>query len=138
MLNKKQIIFLDDFSLKELDNFIKKNINGVKTFRYFSKRSYTVINNHVFTCLYYIGNICVGYGHLDYEDNKVWLGIMVSDNEVGKGIGSQIIDDLIQRATDIIYLSVDIDNKRGLNLYHKKGFEVITETDNQYIMKLIK
>jgi ribosomal protein S18 acetylase RimI-like enzyme len=75
---------------------------------------------------------------LDYEDEKIWLGIMVSDNEVGKQIGNQIMDDLIQQTTDIIYLSVDINNERGLKLYNKKGFEVITKTEDHYIMKLNK
>ena len=138
MLNKKKITHTDYLLLIELDEFIKNNINGVKTFRYFLKRPYKTIKNHVYTCLYYIDNNCVGYGHLDYEDEKIWLGIMVSDNEVGKQIGNQIMDDLIQQTTDIIYLSVDINNDRGLKLYNKKGFEVITKTEDHYIMKLNK
>jgi len=138
MLNKKQITHTDYLLLIELDEFIKKNFEGEKTFRYFSKRPYTVIKHHIYTCLYYIENICVGYGHLDYEDEKIWLGIMVSDKEVGKGIGSQIIDDIIQQTTDVIYLSVDINNERGLKLYYKKGFKVVTKTDYYYVMKLNK
>jgi GNAT superfamily N-acetyltransferase len=138
MLTKKKITPTDYLSLVEIDEFIKNNLNGVKTFRYFLKRPYTVIKNHIYTCLYYIGSNCVGYGHLDYENGKIWLGIMVSDNEVGKQIGTQIMDDLIQQTTDIIYLSVDINNERGLKLYNKKGFEVIKKTEDHYVMKLDK
>ena len=81
MLSKKIIQELDLSSLIELDEFIKSNINGAKTFRYFSKRPYSVIKNHIYTCLYYIDDVCVGYGHLDFEDKKTWLGIIVSDTE---------------------------------------------------------
>ena len=43
-----------------IHEFIKSNVNGIKTFRYYSKRPYTIIKNHIYTCLYYIDNICVG------------------------------------------------------------------------------
>jgi len=138
MLSKKIIHHTDCSSLLELDEFIKSNINGIKTFRYFSKRPYTIIKNHKYTCLYYIDNVYVGYGHLDYEDEKTWLGIMVSDNEIGKKIGDQIMDDLIFNSENDIYLSVDINNNSAVYLYMKKGFEIIEKKINYYIMKLKK
>jgi hypothetical protein len=138
MLNKKKITHTDYLSLIELDEFIKKNLNGVKTFRYFLKRPYTVIKNHIYTCLYYIDNICVGYGHLDFEDGQTWLGIIVSDNEVGKKIGDQIMDDLIHNSKEDIHLSVDISNNSAVYLYKKKGFEILEKKINYYIMKFKK
>ena len=138
MLSKKLIQHTDLSSLIELDEFIKSNTNGVKTFRYFSKRPYTIIKNHIYTCLYYLDNVCVGYGHLDCEDEKTWLGIMVSDNEIGKKIGDQIMDDLINNSKKNIYLSVDISNNSAVYLYMKKGFEIIEKKINYYIMKLNK
>ena len=138
MLSKKIIHHTDLPSLIELDEFIKSNINGVKTFRYFSKRPYTVIKNHIYTCLYYIHDVCVGYGHLDYEDEKTWLGIMVSDNEIGKKIGDQIMDDLIHNSKEDIHLSVDISNNSAVYLYKKKGFEILEKKINYYIMKFKK
>jgi GNAT superfamily N-acetyltransferase len=138
MLSKKIIKHTDLLSIIELDEFIKSNINGVKTFRYFSKRPYTIIKNHIYTCLYYINNVCVGYGHLDYENEKTWLGIMVSDSEIGKKIGDQIMDDLISNSENNIYLSVDISNNSAVYLYMKKGFEITEKKINFYIMKLKK
>jgi len=138
MLSKKTLQHTDLPSLIELDEFIKSNINGVKTFRYYTKRPYTIIKNHIYTCLYYLDNICVGYGHLDSEDEKTWLGIIVSDNEVGKKIGDQIMDDLILNSKNDIHLSVDISNNSAVYLYKKKGFEIIEKKINYYIMKLKK
>jgi hypothetical protein len=138
MLSKKIIYHTDLPSLIELDEFIKSNINGVKTFRYFNKRPYSIIKNHIYTCLYYINNVCVGYGHLDNEDEKTWLGIIVSDSEIGKKIGDQIMDDLISNCKNNIYLSVDLNNNSAVYLYMKKGFEIFEKKINYYIMKLKK
>ena len=138
MLSKKLIQHTDLSSLIELDEFIKSNVNGIKTFRYYSKRPYTIIKNHIYTCLYYIDNICVGYGHLDFENEKTWLGIIVSDNEVGKKIGDQIMDDLILNSKNDIHLSVDINNNSAVYLYKKKRFEIMEKKINYYIMKLKK
>ena len=138
MLSKKTLQHTDLPSLIELDEFIKSNTNGVKTFRYYTKRPYTIIKNHIYTCLYYLDNICVGYGHLDSEDEKTWLGIIVSDNEVGKKIGDQIMDDLISNCKNNIYLSVDLNNNSAVYLYKKKGFEILEKKINYYIMKFKK
>jgi len=63
---------------------------------------------------------------------------MVSDNEIGKKIGDQIMDDLISNSENDIYLSVDINNNSAVYLYMKKGFEIIEKKINYYIMKLKK
>ena len=59
MLSKKLIQHTDLSSLIELDEFIKSNVIGIKTFRYYSKRPYTIIKNHIYTCLYYIDNMII-------------------------------------------------------------------------------
>jgi ribosomal protein S18 acetylase RimI-like enzyme len=66
------------------------------------------------------------------------LGIIVSDNEIGKKIGDQIMDDLISNSKNDIYLSVDINNNLAVYLYEKKGFEILEKKINYYLMKLIK
>jgi ribosomal protein S18 acetylase RimI-like enzyme len=63
---------------------------------------------------------------------------MVSDNEIGKKIGDQIMDELISNSENEIYLSVDINNNSAVYLYMKKGFEIIEKKINYYIMKLKK
>jgi ribosomal protein S18 acetylase RimI-like enzyme len=138
MITKKVFQNYDLVSFIEIEEFIKSNIDGNKSFRYYSKRPYTIIKNHLYTCLYYIDNLCVGYGHLDYENGKIWLGIMVSDNHKGKKIGDKIMDDLITNSSDDIYLSVDIKNQSALNLYIKKGFKIVEENINYYLMELKK
>lgn len=123
---------------EELDKFIKSNPIGTKNFRYFSSRPYAIIENHIYTCLYYIHNICVGYGHLDLEKNKTWLGIIVSDSKVNEKLGNQIMDDLIHNSKNDIHLSVDIDNIRAIKLYEKKGFKIMDQKNTYYLMKLKK
>lgn len=135
---KKLITAEDDQSLIDLKKFIVSNICGTQTFRYFDKRPYSIVKNHLYTCLYYLGEVCVGYGHLDFEDEKTWLGIIVADNQIGKNIGDQIMNDLISNSKHDIYLSVDINNNSAICLYQKKGFEIIENTINHYIMKLRK
>ena len=126
------------FYLEDLDIFIKKNPEGCKSFRYFSKRPYNVIRNHIYTCLYYLDDECVGYGHLDKEDDKIWLGILVSDSKKGKKIGDEIMDDLISKTNSDISLSVDVDNLPAYKLYEKKGFVTISRNIYYKTMKLTK
>jgi ribosomal protein S18 acetylase RimI-like enzyme len=135
----KKIVNHKDYSLLiDLDEFIKNNTIGTKKFRYFSKRPYKVIENHIYTCLYYDGDKCVGYGHLDTEDDIVWLGILVGDMETGKKIGSRIMDDLILNSDSDILLSVDIDNDVAISVYEKKEFHIIETLPTYHIMKLNK
>ena len=138
MLQKKKISYADKESLIELDHFIKSNVVGTKHFRYFNKRPYTVINNHLYTSLYYNNNHLIGYGHLDEEDEKLYVGIMVSDNEVGKNYGNEIMLDLIKNSNRRLYCSVDILNERSLNLINKNGFTLVETKETYYIMVLEK
>jgi ribosomal protein S18 acetylase RimI-like enzyme len=131
----KKISFtsLDDLIL--LEEFIKNNPKGQIKFRYFENRKYDVIKNHLYTALYYLNEEIVGYGHLDFEHEKTWLGIMVSDNFTSKGIGKFIIDDLINHSNGDIYLSVDSDNTNAIHLYKKKNFNIISSNNKHHIMK---
>ena len=97
-----------------------------------------MIRNHIYTCLYYLDDECVGYGHLDKEDDKIWLGILVSDSKKGKKIGDEIMDDLISKTNSDISLSVDIDNLPAYKLYEKKGFVTISRNIYYKTMKLTK
>jgi hypothetical protein len=121
--------------LNELRDFIDSNPNGCKNFRYFSKRNVSVINNHIFTCLYYDDNSnIIGYGHLDKENDRIWLGVMVSDTQKLKGYGGLIVDDLISQTSSSIYLSVDNNNEIAKNLYKKKNFVTVDKNDKYKIM----
>ena len=91
------------------------------------------IENHKYTCLYTLNGNCIGYGHIDQEDDKDWLGIFISENYRGRGLGKIIMYDLISKS-DIIYLSVDSDNDNAINLYKKMGFLECKKETKYYLM----
>lgn len=129
-LHKMICVEIDSKNSYLLKEFIEKNYN--KGFRYYDSRSFDCIENHLLTNLYYEDGQCVGYGHLDIE-GRIWLGIMVAEGLRGKGYGSLIMDDLISNSTEEIYLTVDKSNP-AKNLYTKKGFEVLEEKENHFLM----
>jgi GNAT superfamily N-acetyltransferase len=119
--------------LEILNNFICSNKHD--NFRYFEKRPLSIIQNHIYTSLYLVDNKLVGYGHLDKENDTIWLGILVSENFRGLKIGSFIMDDLIKQHTGRITLSVDIQNTKAISLYKNKGFNIFETRKNNLIMK---
>ncbi|MBK5214522.1 MAG: GNAT family N-acetyltransferase [Bacteroidales bacterium] len=125
----------NQFLLKE---FLLANPIARINFRYFEKRNLSpyLLNNHIVTNLYYEGIVCVGYGHLDKDHDIIWLGIMVSDKHRRMGFGNFIMNDLISnKNADSIYLSVDKTNLSAINLYIKKGFKIMEEKSDIYIMR---
>ena len=123
---------------KILKDYLSTNKNATKTFRYYNKRDYKVINDHIYTALYFNEDNILGYGHLDKENDIIWLGIMVSDKYRGLGIGKKIINDLIKNYKGEITLSVDKKNYPAINLYKSKNFTIIKENEEIIIMKLKK
>lgn len=124
--------------IEDLKHIIKENVLGNETFRYFNKREFSCLDNHILTNLYYVENDCVGYGHLDHDGENVWLGIMVLDNHVGKGYGNKIFESLINFTNKDISLSVDKINIKAINLYKKYKFVIFSENEYSYKMILKK
>lgn len=122
-MNFKKINFSDVYLINKFLGTMKE---GKTTFRYFENRSLEVIKNHLITVLLVNDNLPIAYGHLDKEDNDVWLGIAVSDNYRGKGYGEKMLKYLIKYAKvkniQQIKLSVDNNNIPAINLYKKYGF----------------
>lgn len=116
-------------NIEYLKIFLDNMGNSKKYFRYYEKRNFDVIENHIYTI---IGldefQNPISYGHLDIENNVVWLGICVKEKETGKGLGKAIIKELINYAVKInirkIRLSVDNLNKAAINLYLKMNFKL--------------
>ncbi len=135
--NIKFLKYNDDDE-KILKDYLSQNTEATKTFRYFKKRDFNVINNHIYTALYFNNNDIIGYGHLDREDNTVWLGIMVSDKFRRLGIGNKIITNLIENYDGEINLSVDKKNISAINLYKSKNFIKLKDNNEIIIMKLKK
>lgn len=125
-----------------LSNFLKNAGKSLNKFRYFRNRHLSIISEHIYTILILENNNPVAYGHLDPEQDIVWLGICVSEKATGKGYGGQIMMKLISQATKIglneIFLKVDSNNTKAISLYQKYFFELTSkEKDGCFIMKRI-
>lgn len=137
------IVELNDSNINYLIDFLKNDFPT--TFRYFNnKTSRQIIENHFKTLLYIDNNIPIGYAHIDYDiiNDKYWFGICVLSEHRGKGIGKQLIIKILEYFTssniDTLHLTVDKMNIDAYNLYLKNGFKIQRETNNIYIMSLLK
>lgn len=116
-----------EFSEYDIERLLSISEISQASFRYFKNRGIRVIDNHLCTILYFYNGVPVCYGHLDIEDDNVWLGICVADDFKGRGLGNDMLSRLIFEARNkrlkTIRLAVDIDNVNAIKLYTKFGFE---------------
>jgi len=139
-IKNNTILHMKFVSIKYPDtDLVKKFIdnagNSLLAFRYFNSRGLDVIKNHVHTALIVDeNNMPIAYGHLDFENNTVWLGTAVSEAHTGKGLGKSMMAHLIELANNqhikSIRLSVDNDNVRAINLYTSFGFKLTEKKEN--------
>lgn len=124
--------------LKSFLSFLSK---GKSKFRYFNKRPVSVIENHLLTILLLEDDLPIGYGHLDKDDEIIWLGIAVSDNHISKGNGTIIMNYLMdfakKKRIEKITLSVDKDNLPAICMYRKMNFIKVQESSSYYIFEHI-
>lgn len=121
--------FNQGFSFEDIKNLVEVNVNLKKTFRYFDSRDQDCFKNHFYHFILNDPNP-VGYGHLDYDCGKMWLGMCVFDSHIGKGYGKLILKDLLNNRKDnILYLSVDKNNFKAINLYLQHGFKIYEQTE---------
>ena len=131
-----------NIGLQEIDElaiFINKCGDSLKTFRYFENRGFDIISNHLITALLLYKGEAVAYGHLDNEDGKIWLGIIVSNKEIGNGYGGKMMSHLItyinSNKISKVYLTVDKTNSIAIKLYNKYDFSEISEiSEKSYLM----
>lgn len=116
---------------EDVANFFENNKSIY--FRYFEKRGYDVISNHLYTALYSYDGYIFGYGHVDI-DGKKWLGIFIKEDFRGKNLSEYIVTDLLKNCTEDAYLSVDLENQIAFNLYKKMGFEVVEKNQKYHLM----
>jgi ribosomal protein S18 acetylase RimI-like enzyme len=78
-----------------------------------------------------------GYGFVDEHTPE--LAIAVVPNRRGKGVGSTLLDALLQRAAEEAYaavsLAVDKTNIREIELYARHGFERVGESEDTLTMR---
>jgi RimJ/RimL family protein N-acetyltransferase len=114
----------DDTAL--LKNFLEHAGSSLNSFRYFNKRSFAVLKNHIVTFILEENGNALAYGHLDLESGTVWLGICVIESQLGKGLGKRMMKELLDFAEENeirkIKLAVDNDNLVAQSLYKKFGF----------------
>jgi GNAT superfamily N-acetyltransferase len=130
------IYFETEFDYDQVVDLIGKQ----KHFRYFETRSQEIFDSHVHHVLLRDESTYVGYGHLDAELNKLWLGMCVFDPHQFKGYGKAILKNLITRFTRIdiqikyskIHLTVDKENFSAINLYLSNRFRIVQQTDSIY------
>ena len=131
-------IHKDNTSL--LATFIQYAGKALESFRYYNKRDFGVIDNHLVTIL--LKNSMgepIGYGHLDKENDIVWLGIAIIEKEMGKGYGKLVMDKLLfeakKKEIHTIFLTVDKKNHSAIGLYKRFGFVVESDLGDRIKMK---
>jgi GNAT superfamily N-acetyltransferase len=120
--------------LNLLSNFINSLGLSNKSFRYFSSRPITAINNHICTVLLLENNIPIGYAHLDKEEEDIWFGIALAEGHTGKGFGDKLMLYVLEKSVQLkiheLKLSVDETNTRAVSLYKKYGFQLFKKSNN--------
>lgn len=103
--------------------------NALDSFRYFSSRSLSALDNHICTFLLLKNGSPACYGHLDKEDDIIWLGIAVAEKYQGQGLGKVMLQTLLQHSkiknVAAVFLTVDKSNLKARNLYEKYDFEFV-------------
>jgi len=124
-----------------LKEFIEKMGEASLSFRYFQTRSIEVIKNHLLTVLLLDSlENPIAYGHLDPENDVIWLGICVLPEQMGKGYGNKMMEYLLKCAgelnVDSISLTVDNNNLSAIKLYEKFKFKIEAELKDYFRYKL--
>lgn len=135
-----RFIKIDDSNMSLIADFCAIAGSSLESFRYFESRSIDTIRNHLVTYITLVDNKPVGYGHLDFEDGAVWLGVCIIDSAVGQGYGKEImrtlISDALKNDVSEINLSVDEENIPAVTMYKNMRFVVSHASEGIYFMKL--
>ena len=130
-----KIVKVNENNIHLLVYFLSNLGSSSKSFRYFEKRNISIIQHHLVTLLYLNNkDIPFCYGHLDKENNLVWLGLCVIESQTNKGYGTKMLNYLISEAKkanlNSINLSVDKSNNIAISLYKKFKFIQKSEDNN--------
>lgn len=140
----QELVFhsVSEDNVELLQQFLASAGNSLITFRYFARRPLSVIRDHLMTVVVKENNEVVGYGHLDKENETVWLGIAVTEKVKGKGVGKQIMNYLIkscrEKGINTVHLTVDNNNGAAIQLYQKFGFHEIATVNDRSIKMVLQ
>jgi ribosomal protein S18 acetylase RimI-like enzyme len=137
--NDLNMIMINQSNINILDTFLKNELSP--HFRYYKNRGIEASKSHLFTMIIEYDQKYVGYGHIDKEENKYWIGLCVLDKFHGLGIGRFIMENLITIAkvekVQNLNLSVDSNNTIAIQLYKQMGFTIQSILNNKIFMVLI-
>ena len=133
---KQDISKLYELSKRLIDTYENKNVN----YDFIYNWIFNKLNNeiHDYYQILYNDNH-VGYIHIINEDEIEIDDFYIFDEYQNKGIGTIVLNTLINQSTKNIFLYVFIKNMKAISLYERLGFK-ITENikDSRYIMRLSK
>lgn len=115
---------------RQVRNFLLDAGSSLNAFRYYARRDIdAALSRHIDTRVGYdAAGAPIAYGHLDYEDGRVWLGVCVIEDCVGRRYGSDMVRQLLavadSREISAVHLAVDSSNVRARRLYERFGFVV--------------
>lgn len=137
-----ELVKLNIENIDLVNQFLKNAGSSLQTFRYFQKRNIDSVHNHLVTYVLKERDQVIGYGHLENEDNRVWLGISLIESAKGKGFGLFMMNSLVESAKKMqiptLYLSVDKINFAAINLYKKVGFWESEDLNEHVLMMEMK
>ena len=138
-IKNPKVVEIKSCNTELLERFLLTITKSKNHFRYYETRSLESLKNHLVTLLLVVNTTPVAYGHLDIEEEKVWLGICVSDEYHGNGFGKKMMSCLFEYAIENniekINLSVDKNNNIAYNMYSKLGFLTYSENQKSFLMK---
>ena len=142
MVNLNQLVVHSKPKVGDIKEFINNCEDSLDRFTYFKHRSFEIINSHIATVLISNKSQTIGYGHLEKENNKIWLGIMIKSQSKGKGYGKYLMNYLLSQYNIIIdslplYLTVHVSNCQAISLFEKVGFQkqYLINNNMKYMMK---
>lgn len=111
----------------------------LEKFRYFNSRPLEIMNEHLATFVIRHQAQSIAYGHLDPENEIIWLGIAIAKGFQGQGLGTLLMTHLLTYARlhdlKMLKLAVDTDNNAAIFLYKKFGFKASSKTEQVTFME---
>ena len=134
------VVHLSSKDRNIIREFLNNAGSSLTSFRYFDSRPFEILDVHKATFMLLSEDKPVCYGHLDFEDDRVWLGLAVIDSLQGFGLGKLMMQLLLSEAKlqkiSQVWLSVDNENTVAIGLYDKLGFKQISINDRYRLLRI--